>query len=151
MNEWFSLRKLINMLTHPHLCAFTHWNIIMYKPAFLKIRKINIMRDFIIHILHDILLGWLSQEDKVYETCSMHGSVQKYIKYFVWKIWTARGRPCVDERLVLKLILHRGRVWTGLICSCEYGNETEFCKQLWECIGRFSSNELLRDNCALWS
>jgi len=85
------------------------------------------MRDFIIHILHDILLGWLSQEDTIYETCSMHGSVQKFLKDFVWKIWTARGRPCVDKRKVLKLILHRGRVWTGLIYSCEYGNETLNC------------------------
>jgi hypothetical protein len=35
------------------------------------------------------------------------------------------GRPCVDERILLKLILQRQGVnWINVAGSCEYGNET---------------------------
>jgi hypothetical protein len=60
------------------------------------------------------------KEDEIGEACSVHGEMRNSCKMWVRNLEGNRplGRPGVDGRIILKLILREqgGMVWIGFIC-----------------------------------
>jgi hypothetical protein len=60
------------------------------------------------------------KEDKMGGTCSRHGTDEKGIQYFAWKIMKGRDHAediSVDGKITLEWILVKqfGRTWTGFV------------------------------------